>query len=429
MKLNYRRTILVGLAFMSISAFWQMYDSVVPLILSNTFDLNEGLTGAIMAIDNVLALFLLPVFGTLSDKVKTPIDKRTPFIIVGTALTVIGMFFMPKADNAENLLMFMIMTGMVLLAMSLFRSPAVALMPDVTPRPLRSKGNAIINLTGTVGAIYALVMIKVVVGPGLRPDYTNLFLSMIIFMVVCTVLLAFTVHENKWERIAKETEEAAGISHEEEVNVGKGKGSHLPSDKRKSLIFLLLSVCFWYMAYNAVTTAFSRYATAVWGLEEGGFADCLLTATIAAIVGYIPIGLLANKIGRKKSIIIGVIMLIAGFAYVGLFSSFSWPINLGFVVIGVGWAAINVNSFPMVVEIATDGDVGKYTGFYYTFSMAAQVITPTLSGFLLEVDYRILFPYAAFFSILALITMLNVHHGDVKPLKKKSILENLDVDD
>ena len=272
-------------------------------------------------------------------------------------------------------------------------------------------------------------MIKVVVGPGLRPDYTNLFLSMIIFMVVCTVLLAFTVHENKWERIAKETEEAAGISHEEEVNVGKGKGSHLPSDKRKSLIFLLLSVCFWYMAYNAVTTAFSRYATAVWGLEEGGFADCLLTATIAAIVGYIPIGLLANKIGRKKSIIIGVIMLIAGFAYVGLFSSFSWPINLGFVVIGVGWAAINVNSFPMVVEIATDGDVGKYTGFYYTFSMAAQVITPTLSGFLLEVDYRILFPYAAFFSILALITMLNVHHGDVKPLKKKSILENLDVDD
>lgn len=429
MKLNYRKTILVGMAFMSISAFWQMYDNIIPLILKNTFNMNEAVTGAVMAIDNILALFLLPVFGTLSDKVKTPLGKRTPFIVVGTAITVIAMFFMPKADNAGNLVMFLVMTGIVLLAMSFFRSPAVALMPDVTPRPLRSKGNAIINLTGTVGAIFALLMIKFVVGEGLRPDYTPLFLSLMGFMILCTVILVLTVHENKWAKIARQQEADAGIEEEEE-ETQTGKGTHLPKDKKKSLIFILLSVCFWYMAYNAVTTAFSRYATEVWGLEKGGYADCLMIATIAAIVAYIPIGLFASKIGRKKSILAGVVMLFAGFAFVGFFGKFSFLINIGFVVIGAGWAAINVNSFPMVVEIASAGDIGKYTGYYYTFSMAAQVITPILSGALLQyVSYRMLFPYATLFSALAFITMLNVHHGDVKPVKKKSILENLDVDD
>lgn len=433
MKLNYRRTLLTGLAFMAIYSFWQTYDNIVPLILKNTFGMNEIITGAVMAVDNVLALFLLPLFGTLSDKVNTKWGKRKPFIVVGSLLSVIAIAFMPMGDNAKSLPMFLIATGLVLLFMAFFRSPAVALMPDVTPRPLRSKGNAIINLTGTVGAIYALVMTGLVVGEGKTPDYTALFWSVIIFMVICIAVLMLTVNENKWSEEAREIERQYPElmeKEEEQERASEGKKEKLSKPKKKSLIFLLLSVAFWYMAYNAVTSAFSRYATEVWGLENGGYADCLMVATVAAIFSYIPLGFLASKIGRKKSILIGVVGLFLGFFYVAFFGGYHFMINLGFVIVGVSWAAINVNSFPMVVEIANDGDVGKYTGYYYMFSMAAQVLTPVLSGVFLQlVSYKTLFPYSCIFSVLAFLTMLLVKHGDVKPVAKKSVLESFDIDD
>lgn len=433
MKLNYRRTLLAGLAFMAIYSFWQTYDNIVPLILKNSFELNEIVTGVVMAADNVLALFLLPMFGTLSDKVNTKWGKRKPFIVIGTLLSVIAIAFMPIGDNARSLPMFLIATGLVLLFMAFFRSPAVALMPDVTPRPLRSKGNAIINLTGTVGAIYALVMTGLVVGDGKTPDYTALFWSVIIFMVICIVILTLFVNENKWGEEARETERKYPelMEREEEKEAAaEGKKGKLSGPKKKSLIFLLISVAFWYMAYNAVTSAFSRYATEVWKLENGGYADCLMVATVAAICSYIPIGFIASRIGRKKSIMMGIIGIFVGFFYVGCFDQYHFLINLGFVIIGVFWASINVNSFPMVVEIANDGDVGKYTGYYYMFSMAAQVLTPILSGvFLQKISYTTLFPYSCIFSALAFVTMLFVKHGDVKPMTKKSILESFDVDD
>jgi len=432
MKLNYKRTVLTGLAFMAIYSFWQTYDNIVPLILKNSFGMNEIITGVVMAADNILALFLLPLFGSLSDRVDSKWGKRKPFIVIGTALTVVAIAFMPIGDNAKSLPMFLVSTGLVLLFMAFFRSPAVALMPDVTPRPLRSKGNAIINLMGTVGAIYALVMTGVLVGDGLTPDYTALFWSVIIFMIISILVLMLTVNEKKWGEQARELE----LQHpelmeepEEDTVTAKGKRK-LSKPKKKSLIFLLLSVAFWYMAYNAVTSAFSRYATEVWQLESGGYADCLMVATVAAVISYIPLGFLASLIGRKKSIILGIIGLLIGFFYVGFFLQYHFMINLGFVIIGVSWAAINVNSFPMVVEIANDGDVGKYTGYYYVFSMAAQILTPVLSGVLLQlVSYTTLFPYACGFSILAFLTMIMVKHGDTKPVAKKSVLENFDIDD
>ncbi|MBE5886459.1 MAG: SLC45 family MFS transporter [Lachnospiraceae bacterium] len=432
MKLNYRRTLLTGLAFMAIYSFWQTYDNIVPLILKNSFGMNEIITGAVMAADNVLALFLLPLFGTLSDKVNSKWGKRKPFIVVGSFLSVLAIIFMPIGDNTRNLPLFLISTGLVLLFMAFFRSPAVALMPDVTPRPLRSKGNAIINLTGTVGAIYALLMTGILVGDGKTPDYTALFWSVIIFMVVSILILMFTVNEKKWGEEAREAEKAHPelMEAEEEEQPQEGAKRKLSKPKKKSLIFLLLSVAFWYMAYNAVTSAFSRYATEVWELESGGYADCLMVATVAAIISYIPLGFLASKIGRKKSILMGVVGLFIGFLYVGFFTQYHFLINVGFVIVGISWGAINVNSFPMVVEIANDGDVGKYTGYYYVFSMAAQILTPVLSGALLQwVSYTTLFPYSCAFSIFAFLTMLMVKHGDTKPMAKKSVLENFDIDD
>ena len=266
MKLNYKRTILAGLAFMAIFSFWQTYDNIVPLILKNRFQMNEITTGVVMAADNILALFLLPLFGTLSDKVDTKFGKRKPFILIGTLLSAIGIVFMPIGDNTANLQMFLIATGAVLLFMSFFRSPTVALMPDVTPRPLRSKGNAIINLMGTVGAIYALLMTKVLVGEGLTPDYTLLFCSVIIFMLISVAVLTLTVNENKWEKQARQKEKEYPElleAEEEKEKETAGKKGKLSGPKKRSLIFLLASVAFWYMAYNAVTSAFSRYATQV----------------------------------------------------------------------------------------------------------------------------------------------------------------------
>lgn len=427
MKLNYKRTVLIGLAFLSISAFWQMYDNVIPLILKNTFHMGETLTGAIMAGDNILALFLLPIFGAFSDKVSTPIGKRMPFILVGTALAFTFLMILPFADKGQNLVLFVGALFLLLISMGLYRSPAVALMPDLTPKPLRSKANAIINMMGAIGGVYTLIMIKLLVGAGDRPSYLPLFLAVGLLMLGGVAILFLTIKENK---LRKEV----GVDDEEEVEhveIKKAdKVQKLPKEVKKSLVFMLMSVAFWFIAYNAVTTAFSRYATHVWGVEGGGYADCLMVATVAAIISYIPIGIIASKIGRKKTIMIGIVLLGSCFLAAGFYNSYHFTMNVFFAIIGFAWAAIGVNSYPMVVEISTAGDVGKYTGYYYTFSMAAQVVTPILSGFLLEhVSYRTLFPYAVFFTVLAFITMSMVKHGDSKPVPKKSMLENLDVED
>ena len=425
MKLNYKRTVLIGLAFLSISAFWQMYDNVIPLILKNSFNMGETLTGAIMAADNVLALFLLPLFGALSDKVRTPIGKRMPFILVGTGLAFLFLLILPFADNTRNLTLFVIGLFALLVSMGLYRSPAVALMPDLTHKPLRSKANAVINMMGAIGGVYTLVMIKVMVGAGDTPNYYPLFLAVGILMIVCVGLLFLTIKENKLRKEVNTDEEPEGV--EEKKVEGSGK---LPKDVKRSLVFMLTSVAFWFIAYNAVTTAFSRYATHVWGVQGGGYADCLMVATVAAIISYIPIGAIASKIGRKKTIQIGIILLGLCFLVAGFYNNYHYTMNVFFAIIGFAWAAIGVNSYPMVVEISNAGDVGKYTGYYYTFSMAAQVVTPIASGFLLEhVSYRTLFPYAVFFCVLAFCTMSMVKHGDSKPVPKKSILENLDVED
>ena len=307
MKLNYKRTILVGLAFMSISAFWQMYDNVVPLILKNTFAMGETITGAIMAADNILALFLLPIFGSLSDRVNTRIGKRMPFILIGTALACTLLVILPIADNTANLMLFVGGLFFVLICMGTYRSPAVALMPDLTPKPLRSKANAVINLMGAVGGVYTLIMIKVLVGKGEKPNYFPLFMAVGVVMAVSVIILFFTIKENKLRKEREELEIAEGLN-EEETPVNTNAGQKLPKDVFRSLCFILVSVAFWFIAYNAVTTAFSRYAVQVWGLEGGGYADCLLIATVAAIISYIPIGILASKIGRKKMILIGIVL-------------------------------------------------------------------------------------------------------------------------
>lgn len=429
MKLNTKRTILVGMAFLSICTFWQMYDAVIPLILKNTFHVGDTNSGMIMALDNVLALFMLPLFGNLSDKTDTRFGKRTPFIVIGTAAACLFTLLIPVADQLGIFWMFIVALLLVLISMSVYRSPAVALMPDLTPKPLRSKGNAIINLMGAVGGMITLVLIQVLVpGHTTRPNYFPLFSAVAVIMAVSVVLLVSTIPE---KRLAAEATALSGPEEPEKEPVqGKEKSEPLPKDVKKSLIFLLLSVAFWFMGYNAVTSAFSKYAQIQWGMAGGSFASSLLVATGAAVLSYIPVGIVATRIGRKKTILVGVAVLALCFFSGALFPSYHPAVNIVFALVGISWAAINVNSYPMVVEMSQGGSVGKFTGYYYTFSMAAQIFTPVLSGALLEhVGYWTLFPYAALFSALAFVTMLFVRYGDSKPMPVKSRLEAFDTPD
>lgn len=416
MKLNYKRTFFVGFAFLSICAFWELYEGVIPKMLEGTFGLGETVVGAIMAIDNVLALFLLPLLGALSDKVRTPIGRRMPFIIIGTLLASVFIILLPIADYQRNIILFMIALAIVLVAMASYRSPAVALMPDVTPKPLRSKANAIINFMGTLGGIYALVMTLFLY----KDDGSiNLpvFISVVAIMLLSVIFLMTTIKENKLREKAREEEKEFDID-EETATDDIGLNEEMSADVRRSFIFILASIFLWFFAYNAVKTAFSRYADKVWGLGGGTYTLPLMVAFGAALISYIPIGIISSKIGRKKTIIGGIIILTLSYLCGTLFSQPSPLINVVFAFTGIGWASINVNSYPMVVEMCRSSDTGKYTGYYYTCSMAAQIITPIFSGFLMEkIGYEILFPYAVIFSLASLATMLFVKHGDSKPSK------------
>ncbi|MBQ3549412.1 MAG: MFS transporter [Clostridia bacterium] len=429
MKLNYKRTVLIGLSFMAILAFWQFYDQVVPYLLENVFGLKTFAANAIMSIDNVLAIFMLPLFGAISDRTSTRLGKRTPYILFGTIASVILLVTLGIFNEQRSFWGFMFTLMAVLVVMAVYRTPAVAYMPDVTPKPLRSKANAIINLVGYIGGIFATVVMmfmlkseKVADGSSVYSDdqsFLPVFLVIAGFMLVAVLVQTFALRENKLPHVEDDPEQVTA-------------GGKMPKDVKVSLVLILLSVFLWFMAYNAVTTAFSRYCVEIWGADLGTSSSYLLVATVAAIAAFVPLGFLSSKIGRKKAVLLGITLMTACYL-IAIFIKQQTPLMYAiFGLVGVGWASINVNSFPMVVEMSSGSDVGKYTGFYYTFSMAAQITTPLLSGFLIDNlgwGYSVLFPYAVLFSALSFVTMLFVRHGDSKPQQKSSVLENFDVED
>ena len=532
MKLNYKRTILVGFAFFLICAFWQAYDNTIPLILTNKFGMSQTWSGVIMALDNVLALFLLPLFGAISDRSHSKKGRRTPFIVVGTLIAAVALVALSFVDMAQlnnikdvsaiddpaalvtiyekekdetlltpdgvrftladkfsqeefaairsqiqdgdkthtnpdytdyvvparqayawqvtaespaTLVFFIILLLVVLVSMATFRSPAVALMPDVTVKPLRSKANAIINLMGSAGGILVLVLGMVFATASVRNalmSYTAYFAVIAAIMLTALVIFLLTVREPEWAaqmvedsvRYGLEDKPAEAEQLAENADVAEPavvaepaqpEKQGLSPEEKKSMIFILLSIVLWFFGYNAVTSKYSVYAS---NILHKDYNLTLIIAQAAAIISYLPVGMIASKVGRKKTIRAGVIMLAAAFGVAAFLrdNSPSMLMNAMFALAGIAWATINVNSFPMVVEMCSGGDVGKYTGFYYTASMAAQVATPMLSGLLMDrFGMHVLFPYAAVFTALAFVTMLFVRHGDSKPQAKRG-LEALD---
>ena len=433
MKLNYKLTVLIGFAFMSILAFWQFYDQVIPYVLENVFSLNTFTANALMAVDNILAIFMLPLFGAISDKTRTRLGKRTPYILFGTLAAVTLLVILGIFEEKANFWGFIITLMLLLVAMATYRTPAVAYMPDVTEKPLRSKANAIINLVGYIGGIFSTVLMmfllksdKTATGESVYSDeqsFLPVFIIVALFMLISVLILVFSIKENKL---------LATVNIKDEEEIAEKETGKMPRSVLVSLVLILASVFLWFMAYNAVTTAFSRYCVNVWGTDLGTSSSYLLVATISAIIAFVPLGFLSSHLGRKATVLLGIVLMTACY-FVAIFITHQTPIMYAiFGLVGIGWAAINVNSFPMVVEMCRGADVGKYTGLYYTFSMAAQITTPLLSGLLIDnlgLGYSVLFPYAVLFSVLSFITMSFVKHGDSKPQKRTSVLENFDVED
>lgn len=511
MKLSYRRTILVGFCFFLISAFWQAYDTLIPKILTDKFGMSQANSGVVMALDNILALFMLPLFGALSDKCRARAGKRTPFIVAGTVAAAALLLCLTAADsyqlrqlesvrgldtpqalqtlydydypdalmtpsgeryilsdapsgdtlaigreqfmqlragtaeyaayavparqayahavtqqNPRPLILFIVILLLLLFAMASFRSPAVALMPDVTPKPLRSKGNAVINLMGSAGGVLILALGMVFATGADRnalAPYRAFFSIVAGLMLASLAIFLCTVRERQWAQDMRRESEKYGV---EEAEAGAGS-RRLSRSERRSLIFLLLSIVLWFMGYNAVTSKYSVYAGKVLGRD---YNITLIIAQAAAIVSYLPVGFVASRVGRKRTILAGVAMLSASFLVASFLRQGSSLLlmNAMFALAGIGWATINVNSFPMVVEMCRGGDTGRYTGIYYTASMAAQTLTPYLSGTLMDrAGMTALFPYATVFTALAFVTMLFVRHGDSRPEARRG-LEALDAD-
>ncbi len=497
MKLNYKKTILVGFAFFLISAFWQAYDAIVPLALTNHFGLPQTLSGVVMSVDNILAVFMLPLFGALSDKIMTRFGRRTPFIVIGTVAAVLAFVCLTLVDNIQikavaeagiadeygvaaemlkeanaalkeagkagndalveiaqgqidaanaaieairvktlditlaNLWPVICFIGVLLItliAMATFRSPAVALMPDVTVKPLRSKGNAIINLMGTAGGILVLVLGMIFKTSGNKyMQYTGYVIAVCAIMLTGLCIFILTVKEKRWAEEMEAETKALGLEDRSAKNAPTETvtRSGLTKGELKSLFLILASVALWYIGYNSITSKYSVYATNVLFFD---FNFTLIVAQAAAVVSYIPVGMIASKIGRRKTILAGITMLASAF-FIGNFINFDTPefvMYPVFVLAGMGWATINVNSFPMVVELARGGDVGKYTGYYYTASMAAQIVAPILSGLLYDLfGMRIMFfSFGTLFVVLSFVTMFFVKHGDARP-EKQGALESL----
>jgi MFS family permease len=302
--------------------------------------------------------------------------------------------------------------------MSLYRTPAVSLMPDVTPKTLRSEANALINLMGAVGGIIAIILIQYLALEFQPYVFAFGVLSLIMLLVLALYLLF--VKEVKWVQHNEQLSIKLGLETRASIEQAKQGSQPLKPEVMRSFIFILVSVFLWFFGFNAVTSKFSVYASSV--LELQNFALPLLVANLSALIGFVPLAYISNIYGRKNTILGGILLLAIGmFGAIFLGPQSAWLVYPVMVSAGIGFAAINVNSYPMVVDLASGNDIGKFTGYYYTASMAAQILTPIVSGALMDIlplRLQVLFPYAFLFTVLSFVTMLFVKHGD-NPRKER----------
>lgn len=423
-SLDMRRTLLVTLPFAGALAFWQAYDGIIPLILRDTFHLGDTLAGAVMALDNVCALFLLPFFGSISDRCHSRLGRRTPFILVGSLLAALLIPLLAVADQMRSLPFFFTVLCLVLVVLSSYRSPCVALMPDVTPRPIRAKADAFNSLMAAASGVVILISISLVVPDVEHPNYMPVFLIISAIIILCTVLFAVFFREKKAVEKMHTESLAMGISEADmDASDEGGKEKETDAVVRRSLLGILLCVFFYFMASNAVTSAFSKYASQVWGAGGGSFANFQLVATMVTLISYMPMANISCRIGRKLTTYIGIGLMCFGGFCIFMTPGYSPLIYVFVSISGVGMGTVATTIYPMIMEVASEKTTGRYTGYYYTASMSAQIITPILSGAVMEfIGYRYLYLYAIVCALLAALPLVMVQKGNT------ILLKDLDLD-
>ncbi|AJC70991.1 sucrose transporter [Thermococcus guaymasensis DSM 11113] len=425
MEFKYSRIFLLGFGFFGISIIWSLYNAYIPIFLQDTFKMSRTVTGFVMTIDNLFAVLLLPFLGALSDKTRTRLGRRKPYILMGAPSAALMFALIPVARAYENLALFMGTIILMNFFMALFRSPVIAFMPDITPSEKRSQANGIINFMGGVGALLAYFGGKVLYDM----NYAYPFFAGAAIMLLANLLVVLFVPEPEEYRVSGEkislrkllSETSRKSFGELKENLKDVFASH-----EKSLFFMLLSIFFWFIAFNSVETFFTSYAKYHLGIEESTGAFMMGVVSLSFMLFAIPAGLLGGRVGRKKTITAGLIMVSA--AMLGAYllgetskpgsSALTDPVVLKFMVLfffgGIGWAMVNVNSLPMVVDMTTEEKLGGYTGLYYFFSQAANLVAPPLAGAFLDViGYKTLLPFAVVFFLLAALTMQFVKRGDV----------------
>ena len=389
-KLNYKKVFLLGIGFFAISITWSIYNAFVPKILSN-FISSTTIIGFIMTIDNYFALFLQPTVGIMSDKVDTKYGKRMPFIMIGMPLSVVFILLVANYKNLPMLITFIVLMN---LSMSIFRSPVIALMPDITPKENRSKANSIINLMGGIGSVIAYI-----VGSKLWDvDEKYPFYLAAILMCFSFILLFNSI---------KERRDVAHYEKDEEANKSFIQ-SIKEAVKNKSVLFLLLAICSWFIGFAGIETLFTLYGEKYLGIKTSAAAFSFTFISIAFLISAIPAGILGTKFGKKKTITAGIVGIVVSFLIIAFMKNILYIRGM-FLICGFFWALININSYPFVTDMASKGKIGTFTGLYYLTASVAAIVSPPFLGFIIDLlGYRYMFFYGAIFFLLAIILINKV---------------------
>lgn len=488
LKLDYGKTILIGFAFMASNIAWGVYDPYITTLLNKilggsatiaswstalaekfpvllkftaategaaTLSLVPLFIGIIMTFDNIFGVIFQPAFGKLSDRTHTRLGKRKPYILIGAPLAAVVFTIIPRVGLAQNVSIPAFMGCIILFVfiMSFWRSPCVALMPDLTPSELRSEGNSIINLVGGIGSLLALQAATIVCAIGGFDKKTQenqyipyVFLFAAIVMVVCTLVVTFFVKEPDSRlkvQMEKNIAADAKARRQAEKEAAKAEKARLKAIKlskgeRRSLIFMLMGLFFLFCGSNAIQTFFALFAQEIFHKTSGEATSMMTIFAVSVAIGAVPAGIIGRKLGRKRAINLGLGLFIAAFiAYIIVFNATGSPnvaikFVYGALIIG-GFAnmLITVNTLPLVLEIGGVEKVGTFTGYYYTATFSAQIATPIVYGIvrMFTGTYGSLFYYCPICFVLSFLCILFVKHGEATGITEDIIKEARLADD
>jgi maltose/moltooligosaccharide transporter len=412
MKFNYSKTFLLGFGFFGVSVIWGVYNAFVPLFLADKFNLAPAFIGFFMTLDNIAALFIQPPVGAWSDRLRTPIGRRMPFILIGAPIGALAFGLIPLA---AILPLFVACTSSLLLSMAFWRTPVIALMPDITPSQYRSQANGIINLMGGLGAIISFLG-----GSALYKIDPKFPFWLGSALVIIAALLVFIFIKEPKQYEAGEAQPSLWRSL---VNITR--------EKEKSAFRILLAIFFWFLSYTAIEAFFTLYAVKYLGYAEADGARMLGHLSLIFVLFALPAGILGSRLGRRKTIVIGISTMT-----LAMLSMFILPvatltipltkipllgqipvISVILMVAGAAWAFININSLPMVVDMTDSNQLGTYTGLYYLFSTLSAIAGPNINGLIVQLtgnNYNSIMIVAPVFMVIALVLMLGVRRGEAK---------------